>query len=71
MLENAMNDPAKVNQPSIKPQTADTALENPRIDAVKLTSPDPAMSPAHSRQPENLDDEALKGVAGGDYVITL
>lgn len=62
MSENAMNDPAKVNQPNTQPPSADTAPEN-----IPVTSGESA----RSKPPENLDDEALKGVAGGGYVIEL
>jgi hypothetical protein len=62
MLENAMNDPAKLNQPNTKPPSADIAPENIPVTSVE---------PARSKPPENLDDEALKGVAGGGYKIEL
>ena len=57
-----MNDPAKVNQPNTPPQSVAPAPENIPITDVE---------PACTRLPEALDDQALKGIAGGGYVIEL
>ena len=57
-----MNDPAQVNQSNTTPQSVAPAPANIPVADV---------APDRARHPKDVDDEALKGGAGGGYVIEL